>query len=55
MLELTAMLTDQALNMFEQLIGSLFKRTERAHADEFHSSGKAINEKVRPMHRSEKR
>jgi TnpA family transposase len=46
-LELTAMLTDEALNMFEHLIGSLFKRTERAHADEFHSSGKAINEKVR--------
>lgn len=46
-LELTATLTDEALNMFERLIGSMFKKTERAHADEFHSSGKAINEKVR--------
>ena len=46
-LELTATLTDEALNMFEHLIGSMFKKTERAHADEFHSSGKAINEKVR--------
>lgn len=46
-LELTATLTDEALNMFEHLIGSLFKKTERAHAEAFHSSGKAINEKVR--------
>ena len=46
-LELTSTLTNEALNMFEQLIGSMFKKTERAHADEFHKSGKAINEKVR--------
>jgi hypothetical protein len=46
-LELTSTLTDEALNMFEQLIGSMFRKTERAHADEFHKSGKAINEKVR--------
>ena len=46
-LELTSTLTDEALNMFEQLIGSMFKKTERAHADKFHKSGKAINEKVR--------
>ena len=46
-LELTSTLTDEALNMFEQLIGSMFKKTERAHADEFHKSGKAINDKVR--------
>ena len=46
-LELMATLTDEALNMFEHLIGSMFKKTERAHADEFHNSGKAINEKVR--------
>lgn len=47
MLELTATLTEEALNIFELLFGSLFKKTERAHADEFHKSGKAINEKVR--------
>src|SRR5450755_1387980 len=33
--------------MFEHLIGKLFKKSERAHADEFHASGKSLNEKVR--------
>jgi len=46
-LELTATLTDEALNMFEHLVGQLFKRSERAHAEQFHASGKSINEKVR--------
>ncbi|MDX6457066.1 MAG: hypothetical protein QOE55_763, partial [Acidobacteriaceae bacterium] len=46
-LELTATLTDEALNMFEHLVGQLFKKAERAHAEQFHSSGKSINEKVR--------
>ena len=46
-LELTATLTDEALNMFEHLVGQLFKRSERAHAEQFHASGKSIDEKVR--------
>ena len=46
-LELAATLTDEALNMFDHLVGKLFKKTERAHAAEFHNSGRAINEKVR--------
>jgi TnpA family transposase len=46
-LELTATLTDEALKMFEHLVGKLFSKSERAHAHEFHTSGKAINEKVR--------
>jgi hypothetical protein len=46
-LELTATLTDEALNMFEHLVGQLFKKSERAHAEQFHASGKSINEKVR--------
>ncbi len=46
-LELTATLTDEAIHMFEQLVGQLFKKTERAHAEQFHASGKSINEKVR--------
>jgi TnpA family transposase len=46
-LELTATLTDEALNMFEHLVGKLFKKSERAHAEQFHASGKSINEKVR--------
>jgi hypothetical protein len=46
-LDLTATLTDEALNMFEHLVGQLFKKSERAHAEQFHASGKSINEKVR--------
>lgn len=46
-LESMATLTDEALNMFDRLIGRFFKKTERHHADQFHRSGKAINEKVR--------
>ena len=33
--------------MFEHLVGQLFKRSERAHAEQFHASGKSIDEKVR--------
>jgi hypothetical protein len=29
------------------LVGQLFKKSERAHAEQFHASGKSINEKVR--------
>jgi hypothetical protein len=46
-LELTATLTDEALNMFEHLVGQMFKKSERAHAEQFHASGRSINEKVR--------
>ncbi len=46
-LELTGTLTDEALNMFEHLVGKMFKKSERAHAEQFHASGKSINEKVR--------
>jgi Tn3 transposase DDE domain len=46
-LELAATLTDEALNMFEHLVGQMFKKSERAHAEQFHASGKSINEKVR--------
>src|SRR6516165_7591909 len=46
-LELTATLIDEALNMFEHLVGQIFKKSERAHAEQFHASGKSINEKVR--------
>jgi len=33
--------------MFEHLVGKLFKKSERAHSEQFHASGKSINEKVR--------
>jgi len=46
-LDLTATLTDEALNMFEHLVGKLFKKSERVHAEKFHANGKSINEKVR--------
>ena len=46
-LELKATLTDEALRMFEPLVGQLFKKSERTHAEPFHASGKSINEKVR--------
>ena len=46
-LELIATLTDEALNMFEHLVGKLFNKSERSHAEQFHASGKSINEKVR--------
>lgn len=46
-LELTATLIDEALNRFEHLVGQMFKKSERAHAEQFHASGKSINEKVR--------
>ena len=46
-LDLTATLTDEALNMSEHLVGKLFKKSERAHTEQFHASGKSINEKVR--------
>jgi len=32
--------------MFEHLVGKLFKKSERVHAEKFHASGKSINEKV---------
>jgi hypothetical protein len=46
-LGLTATVIDETLNMFENLVGQMFKKSERAHADQFHASGKSINEKVR--------
>jgi len=46
-LELTATLIDEVLNMFEHLVGQMFKKSERGHAEQFHASGKSINEKVR--------
>ena len=41
-LELKATLTDEALSMFEPLVGQLFKKSERTHAEQFHASGKSI-------------
>lgn len=46
-LELTATLTNEPLTILERQVGKLFAKAERAHAEQFHASGKAINEKIR--------
>lgn len=46
-LDLTASLTDQAIDLFDRLIGTMFRKAEGRHARSFQSDGRAINEKVR--------
>jgi TnpA family transposase len=46
-LDLTASLTDQAVDLFDRLIGMMFRKAEGKHARAFQSDGRAINEKVR--------
>ena len=46
-LDLAITLTDQALDMFERLVGALLRTTEERHAQAFTKDGRAINEKVR--------
>ena len=46
-LELGETLTDLALDIFDRLLGSLFRRAERRHADAFLREGRAVIEKVR--------
>jgi len=46
-LDTTATLTDEMLEMHERTIGREFKKAERRHRDAFQEDGKAINEKVR--------
>ena len=46
-LDTTATLTDEMLEMHERTIGREFKKAERRHLDAFQEGGKAINEKVR--------
>jgi hypothetical protein len=46
-LELGAALTDQAIDLFERLVGTMFSKTETRHARAFQADGRAINEKVR--------
>ena len=45
-LEASATLTDQILEMHERFLGREFRRAERKHDEKFYQSGKAINEKV---------
>jgi TnpA family transposase len=46
-LELSAGLTDQAVDLFDRLIGTMFRKAEGKHARAFQADGRAINEKVR--------
>ena len=46
-LDLVASLTDQAIDLFDRLIGAMFRKAEGRHARAFQADGRAINEKVR--------
>ena len=46
-LDLGATLTDQAIDLFERLVGTMFSKAETRHARAFQADGSAINEKVR--------
>jgi TnpA family transposase len=46
-LDLAASLTDQAIEVFDRLIGALFRKTEGRQARAFQADARAINEKVR--------
>src|SRR5271165_1191329 len=46
-LELAARLTDQAIDLFDRLVGAMFRKAEGRHARAFQADARAINEKVR--------
>jgi TnpA family transposase len=46
-LDLIASLTDQAIDLFDRLIGTMFRKAESRYARAFQADGRAINEKVR--------
>src|SRR5271165_2215407 len=46
-LDLAASLTDHAIDLFDRLIGTMFRKAEGRHARAFQADGRAINEKVR--------
>jgi len=47
LLETSASLTDEAIELHDRLIGQYHSQTKQAHADQFQQSGRAINDKVR--------
>ncbi len=46
-LDLGPALTDQTIDLFERLVGTMFSKAETRHARAFQTDGRAINEKVR--------
>src|SRR6266568_1536637 len=47
LLETSASLTDEAIELHDRLIGQYHSQTKQTHADQFQQSGRAINDKVR--------
>ncbi|WP_028215621.1 Tn3 family transposase, partial [Paraburkholderia mimosarum] len=45
--EATATVTDEIVDLHDRIIGRLFNAAKRKHQEQFHRSGKAINDKVR--------
>ncbi|MGH8164152.1 MAG: Tn3 family transposase, partial [Rhodanobacteraceae bacterium] len=46
-LDIAASLTDQAIDLFDRLVGAMFRKAEGRHARAFEADARAINEKVR--------
>src|SRR6516225_9393506 len=46
-LDLITNLTDHAIDLFDRLVGTMFRKVEWRHARAFQADGRAINEKVR--------
>src|SRR5258705_13702550 len=51
-LDLAASLTDQAINLFDRLMGTMFRKANERHARAFQADGRALNEKARPHARA---
>lgn len=47
LLDARATLTDEIIDLNDRIIGTLFSRAKRLHAERFQQSGKAVNDKVR--------
>lgn len=48
-LDLRRQITDQAIELFERLVGAMFRKAQGRHDREFIADGRAINEKLRLM------
>lgn len=46
-LDIAVSLTDQAIDLFDRLVGAMFRRADGRHARAFQADARAINEKVR--------
>jgi hypothetical protein len=46
-LGLSTNLTDQAIDLFDRLVGAMFRKAEGRHARAFQTDARAINDKVR--------